>query len=55
MSIFSLNVDHAGRLLRHLAALNVLEETGADTYKPTSFSLALGDEASHIYNVLGFE
>jgi hypothetical protein len=34
--------------LRHIAALYMLEETGRDTWKPTAFSLGLGDEASHI-------
>jgi hypothetical protein len=34
--------------LRHIAGLYMLEETGPDTWKPTSFSLGLGDEAGHI-------
>jgi hypothetical protein len=34
--------------LRHIAALYMLEETGIDTWKPTIFSLGLGDESGHI-------
>lgn len=30
--------------MRHLAAMGYLEETGADEYKPTSFSTALSLE-----------
>ncbi|KAI1371935.1 hydroxyindole O-methyltransferase [Hypoxylon crocopeplum] len=38
-----LNVDPAlvGRILRHLAAMGYITETGADEYKPTQFSSAL--------------
>ncbi|KAI1775116.1 hydroxyindole O-methyltransferase [Hypoxylon cercidicola] len=38
-----LNVDPAlvGRILRHLAAMGYITETGADEYKPTKFSTAL--------------
>ncbi|EUC34941.1 hypothetical protein COCCADRAFT_92167 [Bipolaris zeicola 26-R-13] len=35
------------RFFRHLAALYVLEETGVDTWKPTPYSLSLGDTESH--------
>lgn len=35
------------RFLRHFAALHVLEETAVDEWKPTSFSLALGDESTY--------
>ena len=30
------------RLLRHMAAMHVLEEVKEDTYAPTTFSIALG-------------
>lgn len=33
-----------GRVLRHLAATFVIEEVDVDTWKPTPFSLGLGDE-----------
>ena len=36
-----------GRFLRHIAALYVLEETDVDTWKPTPYSLSLGDTVSH--------
>ena len=39
--------NHAGRFFRHLAALYVLEETNVDTWKPTPYSLSLGDTESH--------
>lgn len=39
--------NHEGRFFRHLAALYVLEETGVDTWKPTPYSLSLGDTESH--------
>ncbi|KAK7993664.1 hypothetical protein PG989_007045 [Apiospora arundinis] len=36
------------RFLNHLAAVNVLEEVGANTWKPTAFSLAIGDGVSYV-------
>ncbi|KAH6651878.1 O-methyltransferase [Truncatella angustata] len=36
------------RFLRHIAALYVLKESGPDSWKPTSFSLAMGDRRSYI-------
>ncbi|KUI69110.1 Demethylsterigmatocystin 6-O-methyltransferase [Cytospora mali] len=36
------------RFLRHLAALYVLEETDIDEWKPTPFSLAMGDRSTYI-------
>lgn len=36
-----------GRFLRHFAALHVLEETAVDEWKPTSFSLAMGDQSTY--------
>ncbi|KAI1869381.1 hypothetical protein JX265_006471 [Neoarthrinium moseri] len=36
------------RLLRHISALYVIEETDVDTWKPTPFSLALGDKTSYV-------
>lgn len=38
----------SGRFLRHLAATNVLEETGVDSWKLTPFTKAMGDETTHI-------
>ncbi|KAG8167991.1 hypothetical protein KVR01_003680 [Diaporthe batatas] len=35
------------RFLRHFAALHVLEETALDEWKPTPFSLAMGDESTY--------
>ncbi|KAI4671252.1 uncharacterized protein J4E88_009285 [Alternaria novae-zelandiae] len=35
------------RFLRHIAALYVIEETDVDTWKPTPYSLSLGDTVSH--------
>ncbi|EUC47018.1 hypothetical protein COCMIDRAFT_25071 [Bipolaris oryzae ATCC 44560] len=35
------------RFFRHLAALYVLEETDVDAWKPTPYSLSLGDTESH--------
>ncbi|KAF7526040.1 hypothetical protein G7054_g10899 [Neopestalotiopsis clavispora] len=40
------------RLLRHCAALNVIEEVDVDKWRPTTFSLALGNEASHLHHIL---
>ena len=37
-----------GRLLRLLAAFNVVEETAEDKFKPTPFSYAIGDESTKI-------
>ncbi|KAH7080976.1 hypothetical protein FB567DRAFT_571493 [Paraphoma chrysanthemicola] len=34
--------------LGHIAALYMLEETRLDTWKPTAFSLGLGDDSGHI-------
>ncbi|KAJ5935381.1 hypothetical protein N7466_004928 [Penicillium verhagenii] len=36
------------RLFRLLAAFNVVEETGEDTFKPTPFSFAIGDESTKV-------
>ncbi|KAK3381210.1 S-adenosyl-L-methionine-dependent methyltransferase [Podospora didyma] len=36
------------RLFRLLATFNVVEETGLDTFKPTPFSFAIGDEATKV-------
>lgn len=36
------------RLFRLLAAFNVVEETGEDKFKPTPFSLAIGDESTKV-------
>ncbi|KAK8062538.1 O-methyltransferase [Apiospora hydei] len=36
------------RFLNHMAALNVLEEIGPNTWKPTAFSLVIGDGVSYI-------
>ncbi|RGP79436.1 hypothetical protein FLONG3_2491 [Fusarium longipes] len=36
------------RLFRLLAAFNVVEETGQDTFKPTPFSYAIGDESTKV-------
>ncbi|KAJ3538557.1 hypothetical protein NM208_g5859 [Fusarium decemcellulare] len=36
------------RLFRLLAAFNVVEETAEDTFKPTPFSLAIGDESTKV-------
>ncbi|KAK6836523.1 O-methyltransferase [Apiospora arundinis] len=38
------------RFLNHLAAVNVLEEVGANTWKPTAFSLAIGDDKNKFDN-----
>ncbi|PYI20164.1 putative O-methyltransferase [Aspergillus violaceofuscus CBS 115571] len=37
-----------GRLLRLLAAFDVVEQTAADRYKPTTFSYAIGDESTSV-------
>lgn len=37
-----------GRLFRLLAAFNVVEETGQDKFKPTPFSLAIGDPSTKV-------
>ncbi|RAH78842.1 putative O-methyltransferase [Aspergillus japonicus CBS 114.51] len=36
------------RLLRLLAAFDVVEQTAADMYKPTAFSYAIGDESTKV-------
>jgi hypothetical protein len=36
------------RLFRLLAAFNVVEETSEDTFKPTPFSLAIGNESTKV-------
>ncbi|KAJ5082209.1 hypothetical protein N7532_011252 [Penicillium argentinense] len=36
------------RLFRLLAAFNVVEETGQDNFKPTPFSLAIGDDSTKV-------
>ncbi|KAF2016211.1 S-adenosyl-L-methionine-dependent methyltransferase [Aaosphaeria arxii CBS 175.79] len=43
------NVDEnlLRRFLKHLAGLYILEETDVDTFKPTPYSLSLGDTVSH--------
>ncbi|PYI33452.1 putative O-methyltransferase [Aspergillus indologenus CBS 114.80] len=41
-----------GRLLRLLAAFDVVEQTAADRYKPTSFSYAIGDERTKVRALL---
>lgn len=43
-----------GRFLRHLSALNTLEETNADEWKLTPFTIALGDEALGIDKTFAF-
>ncbi|XXG95566.1 Ubiquitin-like protein [Hypoxylon texense] len=40
------------RLLRLLVSANIVEETGEDRYKPTSFSLIIGDDSSLIEGAL---
>lgn len=37
-----------GRLFRLLAAFYVVEEAGVDTFKPTPFSYAIGDESTKV-------
>lgn len=37
-----------GRFLRQFGALHVLDETAEDEWKPTSFSLAMGDESTYL-------
>jgi hypothetical protein len=37
-----------GRLFRLLAAFNVVQETAQDRFKPTPFSLAIGDESTKV-------
>lgn len=41
-------IDLKGRLLRLLGATYIIEETGEDRYKPTDFSLSIGDESTTI-------
>ncbi|BAE54997.1 unnamed protein product [Aspergillus oryzae RIB40] len=36
------------RLFRLLAAFNVVEESAEDTFKPTAFSYAIGDESTKV-------
>ncbi|KAI1881515.1 hypothetical protein JX265_000341 [Neoarthrinium moseri] len=48
MSNSKLDPNLLRRLLRHMAALHILEETGVDMWKPTPFSLAMGDRVSYI-------
>ncbi|ETS84553.1 hypothetical protein PFICI_02578 [Pestalotiopsis fici W106-1] len=38
----------------NLLPLNVVEETDVDKWRPTAFSLALGNEASHLHHILDF-
>lgn len=40
--------ESIGRLFRLMAAFNVVEETGVDKFKPTPFSLAIGDESTKV-------
>ncbi|KAI0386350.1 putative O-methyltransferase [Hypomontagnella monticulosa] len=40
------------RLLRLMGAENIIEETGEDRYKPTPFSLSIGDESTLISQAL---
>lgn len=35
------------RFLRHIAALHLIQEVGADTWKPTDFSLAMGAKETY--------
>ncbi|OTA91920.1 hypothetical protein M434DRAFT_396864 [Hypoxylon sp. CO27-5] len=35
------------RLLRLLGVVNIIEETGEDKYKPTDWSLVIGDDSAH--------
>jgi hypothetical protein len=46
--IFVLTKLFPGRFLRLLAAFYVVEETGVDIFKPTPFSLAIGDESTKV-------
>jgi hypothetical protein len=46
---FSLiDIQDKGRLFRLLAAFNVVEETFEDTFRPTPFSHAIGDESTKV-------
>lgn len=38
--------DATGRLLRHLTADHMLQETGVDRYKPTRLTVELGDSST---------
>jgi len=40
------------RLFRLMAAANVVDETGEDTFQPTPFSLAIGDESTRVRHSL---
>ncbi|KAI0839630.1 putative O-methyltransferase [Hypoxylon sp. FL0890] len=40
------------RLLRLLVVVNIIEETGEDRYKPTDWSLLIGDDSSHTAQAL---
>ncbi|KAI1763361.1 putative O-methyltransferase [Hypoxylon sp. FL1150] len=40
------------RLFRLIASTNIIEETGEDRYKPTSFSLSIGDDSTKIAQAL---
>lgn len=50
MRVCSYTWSHSklGRLFRLLVAFNVVEEIGEDEYKPTPFSLAIGDESTKV-------
>jgi hypothetical protein len=41
-------MGYIGRLFRLLAAFNIVEETLEDTFKPTPFSYAIGDESTKV-------
>lgn len=42
--------ETAGRMMRHLAAMGYIRETGADEYRPTNFSKAMSlDEICDTY------
>lgn len=43
-----------GRFLKHLAALNVLDEVGVDEWRPTSLALAMGDKSTYTDQLVHF-
>lgn len=42
------NARRTGRFFRLLAAFDIVEETAEDTFKPTAFSYAIGDESTKV-------
>jgi hypothetical protein len=40
------------RLLRHIAALYLPEEVAIDTWKPTPFSLKMGDRETYVGDII---